>query len=114
VEVNLDDLLEATGRDADLAQELLLVLRRQIPEALSEIHRAHAAGEAVMIRRTAHTLRGPLATVGAKAAQALAEELEQMVGESTLGEAGPLIDKLDVALQVVSREVTLVIERAVK
>jgi len=62
--------------DRELLDELLGIFARDAPVRMDKIRRAVAAGDAVELRRQAHTLKGPLKVLGATAAAELAQELE--------------------------------------
>ena len=69
--------LARVGGDLDLLKEIAGLFLDEYPRALDEIHRALAAGDAKMIERSAHGLKGSVANFGARAAVDAAFQLEQ-------------------------------------
>jgi CheY-like chemotaxis protein/HPt (histidine-containing phosphotransfer) domain-containing protein len=72
--------LERTQGDADLADQLLDVYLRQVPENSRRLRDAAAAGDLEALAHTAHALKSASLQVGALRANALAAALERAVG----------------------------------
>jgi len=70
--------LARVGGDEGLLQELATLFLRESPGWLQEASAALAAGDAVKLQRTAHTLKGAVGIFGARAAQEAALKLEQV------------------------------------
>jgi HPt (histidine-containing phosphotransfer) domain-containing protein len=93
--------LAGTGGDAELLEELVRLFLGECPGWLTQIRDALARQDAAQLRRAAHTLKGTLATLGARPASAVAQRLEAMgrTGEmagaaETLAELEGLLDRL--------------------
>jgi PAS domain S-box-containing protein len=81
--------LAYVGGDGDLLQELIGLFLKECPGWMNEIRAALANGDALRLKRTAHSLKGSMAVFGAQSAIAAALTLETM-GQSrdlTNGEA---------------------------
>jgi two-component system sensor histidine kinase/response regulator len=88
-------LRRAMGRQA-LYLDLLGKFARTQDQAPVQIRAALQAGDRVLARRLAHTLRGLAGNLGAELLQARAAELEQAIGGALTDAAlAPLIEALD-------------------
>lgn len=68
--------LERVGGDEELLREVVQIYLAEYPGLLDAIRQAVATRSAEGLHRSAHTLKGSLATMGAEAAAALAFALE--------------------------------------
>lgn len=87
-------LLTATDGDEDLAKELMMILETQFVDQLTNAERAVAEGDCRQLHLAIHTLRAPLATIGATPALELAQALEALANSSDLLNAHTLLGKL--------------------
>jgi HPt (histidine-containing phosphotransfer) domain-containing protein len=76
--------LSRVGGDAGLLKELAEMFVRECPGWMAEVRTALTQGDAVRVRRAAHTLKGAVGTFAAQAALEAALRLE------ALGRAGDL------------------------
>ncbi|MCO4759602.1 MAG: response regulator, partial [Oceanospirillaceae bacterium] len=90
-----DGALEGVGGDADILKELVELFYDECPKLMVEIHTTLAAGDAVALRRAAHTLKGTAAVFAAKRTVASAQKLELMARESELDTAPDALSVLE-------------------
>lgn len=67
---------EATGGDDELLREIVAIFLEDCPRMIEEIAEAAHAGDADALRRAAHTLKGSVGVLGAKALAAAAKDVE--------------------------------------
>jgi HPt (histidine-containing phosphotransfer) domain-containing protein len=91
--------LARVGGDLDLLKEIAALFLDEYPRALEAIHKGLATGDAQMIERSAHGLKGSVANFAARAVVDAAFHLEQ------LGRAQKL-DQVPAALAVLERSLT--------
>jgi two-component system, sensor histidine kinase and response regulator len=68
--------MEATGGDEELLQEIVGIFVEDCPRMIEELGAAIGAGDTEAARRAAHTLKGSVSVLGAKALAAAAKEAE--------------------------------------
>jgi two-component system sensor histidine kinase/response regulator len=95
-----EDLLRRVGGDDELAWELMELFRAELPGMIEALTRAVDGGEARGIQRAAHTLKGSLLNIGAKAAATMARSLETQVGGDS---PAATIDRVRVLREELSR-----------
>ncbi len=76
--VDLSALIESVGGDTAILDELLEIFKDDYPKLLSQIRTAVAEGDPDGLRSAAHTLKGLVGSLGAKAAFESALRLENM------------------------------------
>jgi len=91
---DLDDALERVGGDREILEEILEVFSESYPDQLSELKKAIDDGDASIVERAAHTLKGSVGTFSAKKALETALRLEIMGREGQLQEAAAEHSKL--------------------
>ena len=92
---DLDDALEQVGGDREILEEVLEVFSESYPDQLSELKNAIDNGDAHIIERAAHTLKGSVGTFSAKKALETASRLEIMGRDGQLQEAAAVYSKLE-------------------
>jgi HPt (histidine-containing phosphotransfer) domain-containing protein len=92
---DLDDALEKVGGDREILEEILEVFSESYPDQLSELKNAIDSGDAPLVERTAHTLKGSVGTFSAKKALETAFRLETMGRDAQLQEAAAEYSKLE-------------------
>jgi signal transduction histidine kinase/DNA-binding response OmpR family regulator len=85
--VNREEALARAGGDAGLLGELAGMFLDSCPNQLAELREAVARGDAAVVQRLAHTVRGAAGAFGARAACAAAQRLETMGKERALAHA---------------------------
>ncbi len=68
--------MEATGGDEDLLHEIVGIFVEDCPRMIEELGAAIRAGDPDTARRAAHTLKGSVSVLGARALAAAAKEAE--------------------------------------
>jgi HPt (histidine-containing phosphotransfer) domain-containing protein len=74
---DLVDLMARIGDDQELAHEIITAYLDDEPRLFTELSEALAQGDDATLIRYTHTIKGSAATVGGKAVQAIAAEMEQ-------------------------------------
>lgn len=92
---DLDDALEKVGGDREILEEILKVFSESYPDQLSELKNAIDSGDAPLVERTAHTLKGSVGTFSAKKALETAFRLETMGRDGQLQEAAAEYSRLE-------------------
>jgi PAS domain S-box-containing protein len=92
------ELLDRVGGDVKLLRELVGVFLDSWPGQVSELRAALERGDGPTLARVAHTLKGTVGTLGARAAYAAAQRLEAVLRDGRLVEARAACDVLEEAL----------------
>ena len=92
---DLDNALEYVGGDREILEEILEVFSETYPDQLSELKKAINDGDAPIVERAAHTLKGSVGTFSAKKAHETAFRLEILGREGKLEEAAAEYSKLE-------------------
>jgi len=82
--LDMADALERTDGDRHFLAEMVKVMLEDLPARIQVIRESLAAGDAVAICQTAHTVKGMAATVSARPIMSLAVEIEQMGRDNQL------------------------------
>ncbi len=99
-----DLALSRVGGDLDLLKEIAMLFVQDYPKVLQELHQAIASGDAQTVERTAHGLKGSVATFGARAAMEAARTIENLGRARELASLDPVLDRLEVALEALRPE----------
>jgi HPt (histidine-containing phosphotransfer) domain-containing protein len=70
--------LSATGDDPELLREIVGLFLEDCPRMIEDLEHAADAADAGALRRAAHTLKGSVAVLGARALAAVAREIEEL------------------------------------
>jgi HPt (histidine-containing phosphotransfer) domain-containing protein len=97
-----DDLLEATGHELDLLEELRDIFGAESHRALEGIRSSAAARDTLAVARAAHKLKSGAAVVGGRAAAKLAGAIEQAALGSELDAMAHLVDELPGAIHALN------------
>jgi two-component system, sensor histidine kinase and response regulator len=81
--------------DRQLLQEVIEAFLEECPGLMEQARIAVAAGDANQIRRTGHTLKGVMRTLGLETAALLAAELEEMGRSANLQSAATAVARLE-------------------
>ena len=92
---DFEDALDKVGGDREILEEILVVFSESYPDQLNELKNAIDKGDAPIIERTAHTLKGSVGTFSAKKAFETAFRLENMGRDGNLEEAAAVYSKLE-------------------
>ena len=85
--------------DRELMLRLVKLFMQQSPQLLQDVREAVGCGDARVLERAAHKLRGAAANFGAEAACAAAQRLEQMGRAGDLTRAAEAQDELAMAMR---------------
>lgn len=85
--INWSEALKSVDGDVELLRVVAASLLTEAPEHISHLSDAVNSGDAAIVNRTAHVLKGALGTFGAVATQALAERFENMGRQGDLSGA---------------------------
>jgi two-component system sensor histidine kinase/response regulator len=90
--------LSRVGGDLELLKEIAELFLNEYPRELAEIRQALATGDALMLERSAHGLKGSVANFGARSAVDSAFQLEQLGKAGKLDQAPGALAELERAL----------------
>jgi len=96
--------LSRVGGDLDLLKEIAALFLEEYPRELDDIHKALATGDAHMLERSAHGLKGSVANFGARTAVDAAFQLEQLGKAGKLDQAPPALSALERTLAYLHAE----------
>lgn len=96
--------LSRVGGDAELLKEIAVLFIEDYPKAMEDIRAAANRGDAKLLERTAHGLKGSVANFGAAAAVDAAKALESMGRAQQLAEVQQVIHTLELALAALRPE----------
>jgi len=99
--VDIDRLEEVTAGDEELLHELIEMFIADTEERFASLETAIASKNGEQLNRTAHSIKGSSANMGAATLQALAFELESMGSENRFEEAPELFSDLKNEYEVV-------------
>ena len=91
---DINDALERVEGDRELLEEIARIFIGECPGNMDAIRQAHAAGDARILERIAHAVKGASANLSAAAVSQAAFELEKLAASGNLANAGASIDKL--------------------
>lgn len=90
--------LARVGGDMELLQELYGVFASVAPERVMELREALAAGQADVVWRAAHSLKGECGAVGAERCREVAARLEDAARDADLASAKALLPLVECGL----------------
>jgi two-component system, sensor histidine kinase and response regulator len=91
---DMDDVLERLEGDRELLEEIVLLFTGECSGNMHAIRQALASGDAHLLERLAHTLKGASANLSAAAVSQAASRLEQLARAGNLASAGQSIENL--------------------
>jgi HPt (histidine-containing phosphotransfer) domain-containing protein len=83
--------LRRLGEDVELLEQIILIFLEDAPGLVHSAREALSRGDAVELRRSAHSLKGMMATLGAQAGQHAALRVEQCAASGNFEDALSLI-----------------------
>jgi len=89
--------------DRDLLVELIAIFRSESPRMMDDIRAAYRAGDATRLERAAHTLRGSVGSLSARAVGQSAQLLETLGRGGSLAGGDALLATLDRDIQDLER-----------
>jgi PAS domain S-box-containing protein len=96
--------MTAVAGDRELLQEVVAAFLEECPALMDQTRTALAAADAILLRRSAHTIKGIMRTLGLETSGALAAELEEMGRSSDLSAAPPVLARLEMQLDEILPE----------
>jgi HPt (histidine-containing phosphotransfer) domain-containing protein len=93
--VNWSEAIGHVRGDVDLLRELATIFLEEWPGWLSTLHEAIERPDWVRLGRTAHTVKGSLATFAATAAHNAAIDLEDAARSANIGTAAMALERLE-------------------
>ncbi|MCU0595309.1 MAG: response regulator, partial [Desulfobacterota bacterium] len=100
---DLSKALEIMGGDRDLLMEIVGIFVESFPATLRQIREALASGDAPLVERAAHSLKGSVASFGASRAQEAASGLEKRGKAGNLTGADQVVVELETELRTLER-----------
>ena len=91
---DVNDALDRVEGDRELLEEIARIFTSECASNMDAIRQAHAAGDARVLERVAHAIKGASANLSAVAVSQAAFELEKLAASGNLTNAGESIDKL--------------------
>jgi HPt (histidine-containing phosphotransfer) domain-containing protein len=82
------------GDNDEFLREIAGIYLEDTPQRIAELDQSLAAGDAPTFTRTAHSIKGSSANLGAVAVRAVAERLEHQARAEGLGGVVPLVNEL--------------------
>ena len=89
-----DEMLERLGGDNELLTDVLGVFLEECPRMMQEIEDALNAADAMLVRRSAHSIKGALLNISAGPAAEEAKQLEMLGDEDRLTDGAPVLQRL--------------------
>jgi HPt (histidine-containing phosphotransfer) domain-containing protein len=89
--MDVSGALRRLGDDVELLEQIMLIFLEDAPGLIHSAREALAHSDALELRRSAHSVKGMMATLGAQAGQNAAFRLEQCAASGELAEASDLI-----------------------
>ena len=108
--VNWEEALGIVNNDSGLLKEVVQAFLEETPGLLKEIREAMVAGDAAVVRRTAHSIKGSLAYLGAKGVSQLAFQLEQAGANEDLANSEASLNELEKQMDLVFQEASDYVE----
>jgi PAS domain S-box-containing protein len=104
------DVLDRVDGDRELLAELVQIFTEESPRALTELHRAVSAADALGVAHAAHTLRGSVSSFGAQPTASVALVLETMGRAGTLEGAAVQLAALERDVHELVRQLRTIVE----
>jgi HPt (histidine-containing phosphotransfer) domain-containing protein len=108
----LDDLNEMTGGDPEFLAELIDTFANDGQTLLAEMRSALASGDAMALRRAAHTLKSNSRTFGATVLGDTSQTLEERAAGGQIGDVADLVARAEVEFPAVLAALNQVREAA--
>ena len=94
-------ILETVDGDPEIVVELARLFESQASQQLAELRAAVAAADPDAVRRVVHALKGSCATLHARAAAAMAHEVEEAGKAGDVAAARSVLDRLEAEVKAV-------------
>ncbi len=108
---DIQDALDRVEGDRDLLEEIVRIFTGECSSNMDAIRQALSAGDAHLLERLAHTIRGAAANLSAFAVSAAALKLEKLAGAGNLVDAGEWVDDLQHEIRRLLPELAVVCQK---
>jgi signal transduction histidine kinase/DNA-binding response OmpR family regulator/HPt (histidine-containing phosphotransfer) domain-containing protein len=92
--INMKSALARFDNDGDFLKEMIMEFLNYIPERITELSEAVAAGDTERVKKCAHNIKGAVSTLSAERALHIVQIIEKMAGDGDLSDAPSLIEDL--------------------
>lgn len=89
--MDVADALQRLGDDRDLLREIIQIYLEDSPAMMDNMHASAASGDAAVLQRAAHSLKGLASTLSAFDVVGAAARLEHMAASHQLHDAEQLV-----------------------
>jgi PAS domain S-box-containing protein len=114
IQIPREEVMSRVGDDRELLQTLVEMFIESYPAQLTALRESIARGDAALVRRQAHTLKGAVATFGVVPIMEAASQLERMGAVNDLTGADAAWQRLDAALQGMPAALAELVENPTK
>jgi two-component system, sensor histidine kinase and response regulator len=108
---DIKDALNRVEGDHELLEEIIRIFTGECSSNMDAIRQAFAAGDARLLERLAHTIKGASANLSAVSTSEVAFKLEKLASANDLAGAGEWIDKLQHEIDRLLPELALVCQK---
>jgi HPt (histidine-containing phosphotransfer) domain-containing protein len=98
---SLEDLRALNPDDPAFLRELIELFLQDVPQRLAELEQAIAKGDAPLLTRAAHTIKGSCSNFGAAGLAAVALQMEHQGKENSFSEAKATLPALKAEFSLV-------------
>ncbi len=102
--IDLSLALKATEGDFELLKDVVDAFFEEYPMLVAQVERALEVGDASVVRRASHTLKGSLRLFGETSAKRSAEQLEEIGTSGNLDGAVPALAILKPSLEELQQQ----------
>jgi HPt (histidine-containing phosphotransfer) domain-containing protein len=109
--VALEELLETVGDDREFLAELIETYLGDSPGLFEELRAGLTTGDAVAVRRAAHTLKSTSASFGATRLAGICREMETSAGAADLADLPPRLAAAEAEFEAVAAALRVVADQ---
>ena len=91
--------------EPDVLQEILTLFLDEVPKKIGTLRSAIASGDATIVQRTAHSLKGSAGNIGAHAMYDVCRQLDDRARSEAPARLRPLLDALDAEYRKLETEI---------
>jgi len=91
--------------EPDVLKEVLELFLEDVPVRIERLRTAWQGGDAVVLQRAAHSLKGSAANIGATALLGVCRQLDELGRSGDLSSAAPLVTALEAEFARVQSEI---------
>ena len=104
--INIDATLARLGGDRELLAEFVAIFQSDAPQLVRDLEEAVAQQDATVVERTAHSLKGLAANIGATGVADQADELERRAANGSRNELTATLSHLKTQMQLLNGSLT--------